>query len=147
MRNTKYNEGFTLVELLAVIVVLAVIMVIAGTSILRVINRNNADAFVSTAQMAYDTLKKCKASKLERTDCENMIEGPGTDYTISVDLEAGIYTYTLTATTGANGGKFKNVEANLKEYYGNNAKTECDMDKIKNAGVIECSGSTIKGSY
>ncbi|MDD4036332.1 MAG: type II secretion system protein [Bacilli bacterium] len=45
------KKGFTLVELLAVIVILAVILVIAVPNVLSIINKSRNDSFLSTAKM------------------------------------------------------------------------------------------------
>ncbi len=46
----KNNKAFTLIELLAVIVVLGIIMLIAVTSVSGVIEKSKKDAFVATAR-------------------------------------------------------------------------------------------------
>ena len=55
----KNSKGFTLVELLAVIVVLAVIMVIATTQINGVIKKNRVDSFLSTYKIVLNSAKIC----------------------------------------------------------------------------------------
>ena len=64
----KNNKGFTLIELLAVIVVLAIIMVIATTQINRTIKKSRADAFVSSYQMLYNSLKSGDTSVLSNDE-------------------------------------------------------------------------------
>ena len=59
----KLNKiGFTLVELLAVIVVLAIIMVIAIPNILGIIDKARNDSFASTAKMMIEAAKTKVAS-------------------------------------------------------------------------------------
>jgi type IV pilus assembly protein PilA len=55
-KNYKKN-GFTLVELLAVIVVLAIIMLIGVNSVLPMIENTRKDAFASTANQAVEAVR------------------------------------------------------------------------------------------
>lgn len=58
VKQTKnYRKGFTLVELLAVIVVLAIILLIAVPNVLGIINNAKDGAFKSTAKIAASTAK------------------------------------------------------------------------------------------
>lgn len=52
--NTK---GFTLVELLAVIVILAIILLIAVPNVMGIIEKAKKDAFCSTAKLAYNSVE------------------------------------------------------------------------------------------
>lgn len=52
--NTK---GFTLVELLAVIVILAIILLIAVPNVMGIIEKAKQDAFCSTAKLAYNSVE------------------------------------------------------------------------------------------
>jgi type IV pilus assembly protein PilA len=55
MKNKK--KGFTLVELLAVIVILAIILAIAVPNVLGIINKSRNDSFISTAKMIVSAAK------------------------------------------------------------------------------------------
>ena len=142
------NKGFTLVELLAVIVVLAVIMVIAGTSILNTINKNRADSFVSTARIIHSTLKQCAVMpNMDADSCKKMVDIQDTDtnYDFGLELIGKTYTYTLTAKSD---GKFANVD--LKSWYECPevlAAASANTKKKMSAGVTECSKNVIKGEY
>lgn len=66
------KKGFTLVELLAVIVILAVILAIAVPNVLGIINKSRDDSFISTAKMMVSAAR-LKAS----TDLKYAPENPG----------------------------------------------------------------------
>ena len=59
----KKKNAFTLIELLAVIVILAVILVISIPRILDVIETSKKDSFKSTAQLIADSAEK-KTNKI-----------------------------------------------------------------------------------
>ncbi len=81
----KKKNAFTLIELLAVIVILAVILVISIPRILDVIEESKLDSFKSTAQIIADSAeKKYVTNKLNNIDevitCENVTKLSKEDY-------------------------------------------------------------------
>ena len=81
----KKKNAFTLIELLAVIVILAVILVISIPRILDVIETSKKDSFKSTAQLIADSAeKKYVENKLNNIDeeiaCENVTKLSKEDY-------------------------------------------------------------------
>ena len=81
----KKKNAFTLIELLAVIVILAVILVISIPRILDVIEESKKDSFKSTAQIIADSAeKKYVTNKLNNIDevitCENITKLSKEDY-------------------------------------------------------------------
>ena len=71
----KKRNAFTLIELLAVIVILAVILVISIPRILDVIETSKKDSFKSTAQLIADSAeKKYVTNKLNNIDEEITFE-------------------------------------------------------------------------
>ena len=81
----KKRNAFTLIELLAVIVILAVILVISIPRILDVIETSKKDSFKSTAQLIADSAeKKYVTNKLNNIDevitCENVSKLNKEDY-------------------------------------------------------------------
>jgi type IV pilus assembly protein PilA len=109
----KNNKGFTLVELLAVIVVLAIILAIAVPRVISVINGAKADSFKASVDMLASGLKNAVIGGTVTAggDCKATAI-PGVRYTTAdfatctytiVDAEA--MTVSVTAT-GASGGKF-----------------------------------------
>ena len=81
----KKKNAFTLIELLAVIVILAVILVISIPRILDVIEESKKDSFKSTAQIIADSAeKKYVTNKLNNIDevitCENVTKLSKEDY-------------------------------------------------------------------
>ena len=91
----KKKNAFTLIELLAVIVILAVILVISIPRILDVIETSKKDSFKNAAQLIADSAEKKKVSdkllgKDESITCKDVAKISGEDYascTISFDSE------------------------------------------------------------
>ena len=142
----KNKKGFTLVELLAVIVVLAIIMVIATQQVGKAINNARANSFVESYQMIV------KQANLFMSQDETVTCG-GTDekeclsyYNLSND-------YSLSVSTGDNGYnivlepssnlKFKNL--NLHEYGKYIDDEVCSVEKI-GSNAISCGEQRIEGT-
>ena len=93
----KKRNAFTLIELLAVIVILAVILVISIPRILDVIETSKKDSFKNAAQLIADSAEKKKVSdkllgKDEEITCKDVAKINDEDYascTISFD-ESGV---------------------------------------------------------
>ena len=91
----KKKNAFTLIELLAVIVILAVILVISIPRILDVIETSKKDSFKNSAQLIADSAEKKKVSdkllgKDEEITCKDVAKINDEDYascTISFDSE------------------------------------------------------------
>ena len=91
----KKKNAFTLIELLAVIVILAVILVISIPRILDVIETSKKDSFKNAAQLIADSAEKKKASdklldKDEEITCKDVAKINDEDYKsciISFDSE------------------------------------------------------------
>ena len=91
----KKKNAFTLIELLAVIVILAVILVISIPRILDVIETSKKDSFKNAAQLIADSAEKKKASnklldKDEEITCKDVAKINDEDYAsciISFDSE------------------------------------------------------------
>ena len=84
-KKNKNKKGFTLIQLLAVIVILAVILVIAIPRILDVIETSKKDSFKTSAQLIADSAeKKYVENKLNNIDeeitCENVSKLSKEDY-------------------------------------------------------------------
>ena len=81
----KKGNGFSLIELLAVIVILAVILVIAIPRILDVIETSKKDSFKNSAQLIADSAEKKKVSdkllgKDEEITCKDVAKINDEDY-------------------------------------------------------------------
>ena len=81
----KKRNAFTLIELLAVIVILAVILVISIPRILDVIETSKKDSFKNAAQLIADSAEKKKASnklldKDEEITCKDVAKINDDDY-------------------------------------------------------------------
>lgn len=76
------KKGFTLVELLAVIVILAIIALIATPIILNVIDEAREGAAKNSAYGYIDAVEKANVQKMYENQNINVLDG---DYTISSD--------------------------------------------------------------
>ena len=84
----KKNNGFTLVELLAVIVILAIIMIIAIPTVLNTMERARKKAFIEFAQRAMNEAQKVY---LSRSLTENYISiGEETLYMFDIQKDLGL---------------------------------------------------------
>lgn len=144
----KKKNGFTLVELLAVIVILAIILVIAIPQIIKTIDAARLSAFRSSAKMLLKTAEKdfLVQQTLDQyhnggkykgltgdNSCERFAKLTSTDYEdCKVVLDAnGVATLSL---TGAPNSKFNT--------YGCNGVKEADVD-AKDSATNKCT----KGNY
>ena len=102
----KNNKGCTLIELLAVIVVLAIIMVIATQQVNGTIKKSRGNSFLESAQ----SIKKAAETVCAQDNAinEDTLKGAvnANDVTISVSKK-GDDTSTVTVSAEA-GGKFTN---------------------------------------
>jgi len=76
----KNNKGFTLIELIAVVVILAVIMLIAVPNVVSTINKNKKEALIEDA-------KKFKAAVEAKIASDTTIDKPNNDNAILFTLE------------------------------------------------------------
>ena len=76
----KDNRGFTLVELIAVVVILAVIMLIAVPNVVSTINKNKKESFIEDA-------KKFKAAVEAKIASDTSIEKPNADNALLFTLD------------------------------------------------------------
>ena len=94
----KNKKGFTLVELLAVIVVLAIIMVIAVTQVNSTIKKSRTNSFISSYKMLVKEIKSRMAMEglgdaattIECADaatCATLYDISASDYTMKVEAE------------------------------------------------------------
>ena len=105
MKNKLNKKGFTLVELLAVIVVLAIIMVIATQQINKTIARSRANSMISSLEMAANgaktkiidgSMKACSSGDTELC-LGDVVSYDKEQYTIGVTESGDDWTITLTA--------------------------------------------------
>ena len=115
----KKRNAFTLIELLAVIVILAVILVISIPRILDVIETSKKDSFKNSAQLIADTAEKKKVSdkllgKDEEITCKDVAKINDEDYAsckITFDSE-GIAKVSITGKGKFDGLKVCNATKN-----------------------------------
>ena len=85
MKNKINKNGFTLVELLAVIVILAIILVIAVPKVMTAIEDSKKSTLESTAKMIASAAEKAKVQntvlgKEETITCESVAKINKLDY-------------------------------------------------------------------
>lgn len=76
----KNEKGFTLIELIAVVVILAVIMLIAVPNVVSTINKNKKETFIEDA-------KKFKAAVEAKITTDTSIEYPNTESVLVFKLK------------------------------------------------------------
>ena len=76
----KNNKGFTLIELIAVVVILAVLMMLAVPNVVATINKNKKEAFIEDA-------KKFRAAVEAKLVSDTSIKLPNADSVIVFTLE------------------------------------------------------------
>ena len=168
----KNKKGFTLVELLAVIVVLAIIMVIATTQIGNAISRARSNSFIDSYKMVEKQLKTYIASdETDKILCENTSDclknyDLSSDYSLAVTEDATNSKYVITmgaagvvSVTNASGAitvttngtattgtKFANLD--LKKYGDGSGivsgSPACTASKISSTAT-SCDSKYIKG--
>ena len=150
----KNKKGFTLVELLAVIVILAIIMVIATQQIGKVIQGARADSFVESYQMiakqvnTYIASDQLDAITCDDTDsdttnnCSSKYGLSSADYSLKVEGNSGTYTVTL-SPSGDTNGKFANMDLTKNGKAANSGT--CEHTKIAN-GATSCTAQQIVGT-
>ncbi len=137
------KKGFTLVELLAVIVVLGIIMVIATQQVGKAMNNSRANAFVESYQMIAKQVNTYLASDedpvcADATACAKAYN-LSSDYTLTVavstdDGHTSQYKITLQPTTG---GKFANLNLDKYGKYIDTDTSKCSSSKI-GSGANTC---------
>ena len=108
IKNKK--NGFTLVELLAVIVILAIILVIAVPKVMDVIKDSKKATLESTAKMIASSAEKAKVQntilgKTEKLECESVAKINDIDYS-SCDIE---FDGNIAKVTISGSGKFEGL--------------------------------------
>ena len=160
----KSKKGFTLVELLAVIVVLAIIMVIATTQIGNAISRARSNSFIDSYKMVEKQLKTYIASdETEKILCDNTPAclknyDLSSDYSLYVTQDTADSTYTIYMGAAGIFEPTRNSENTITGYEAKKAAT--DGTKFKNLdltkygdgkttdshGKVACSASKISST-
>ncbi len=110
MKNKLNKKGFTLVELLAVIVVLAIIMVIATTQITGVIKKNTVDSFSSSLDVvakAAKTIYLQFGDSITAEDIKANVDYDPNQYEITLEGEKDSQKVCITSVAD---GKFSDMD-------------------------------------
>lgn len=158
----KNNKGFTLVELLAVIVVLAIIMVIATQQINKTINRSRAKSFNETFNIIVENARILFAEAGNDFVCTNESDGnvnttvarEGTHLHASLDYNSNDYlvgcqknsdgVVIVLSAVGKDNGKFKNVDTALITSDLRNEVFSYDLDNKKTICTVMKSDGTFE---
>ena len=130
MFKKKKKKGFTLVELLAVIVILAVVILIAVTAVIPRMNKAKKNAFIDEALIYLKAAEQAYAfdgndigsSCINITDLnDNYVKKSGDNYvgTITTELTNGDYVQTISLTNG--------------KYYLVSSSTNISSDDVKDS--------------
>ncbi len=130
-QRLKNEKGLTLIELLAVIVILGIIAAIAIPSIGGIIQKSKEDAVKADAIQVLNSAKLyvaangIPAAALTATDLASYVDNPDLDsgYTVTVTSDGTTTTFNLTgAKTFDNGAVITFTSANVKGIDADNGK-------------------------
>jgi type IV pilus assembly protein PilA len=137
-QRLKNEKGLTLIELLAVIVILGIIAAIAIPSIGGIIQKSKEDAVKADAIQVLNAAKLYVAANgidkttLTATDLENYVDKPSlTTYTVTLSADESKTNFTLSGTAKAGKIDITFTNATLKNI----------QDSPKGAKAIPASGS------
>lgn len=82
-RTKKNNKGFSLVELIVVVLIMAIIAVALAPQVMKWVNESRKSADAST----YDSVVAAAQDALAVEDVWNAVEGGGVDFTIEITDE------------------------------------------------------------
>lgn len=120
MKKIMNNKGFTLVELLAVVVVLAIVAAIAMQSITSIIRNNRTDSFISSL----NTVDESAALSCAQNENVNDVA----DYVDQKGIIVSVRGNEITVTPNEN-GEFKSVTGK---------QVNARKDKFKGDGTLSC---------
>ena len=155
----KNKKGFTLVELLAVIVVLAIIMVIATQQINRTLKKARTNSLIESAQMAVKSSKILIADNdLTQSNLRGEVEYNSSEYEIYVynrklasgniatELSSGSSEAIIVIETTAS-GKFSNVDLSLASLPSNYTKFQDNANKKHRICISLNDNGEASGNY
>jgi len=135
------KKGFTLVELLAVIVLLGIVAVAAITSVTSLINSNKKKTFVSTYNEIRNQVSQRAVGDSSTVGSGDVTTSYGlntSDYKLEIASNENTYTITL---TGVSGGTYNNMTLSAddcKKVAGTHETTggSCDGTAMKISGSV-----------
>jgi len=107
MQDNKRRKGFTLIELMIVVGIVAILATLAWPSFQRQIDANKRKDAIKALTTASNDMEKCRTDKGSYTNCGTVFNAasPEGRYTITVQIAANGDAYTLTATQNAKDDK------------------------------------------
>ena len=103
------NKGFTLVELLVVIIVLAIVTVIAMQSITGIVNNNRVDSFLASL----DTVKESAELSCAQSGDISLTDQYVKQGAVKVKVDEKNGTITMTAQPGSKFAEIKTTHGNI----------------------------------
>lgn len=130
----KNKKGFTLVELLAVVVVLAIVGAIAMQAISSIIQNNRIDSFISSINTVDEAAALSCAQNEDFDDTEEYVDKRND--AISVNPLGN-----TVEIKGTGGGEYKGISGDevMKRAYKSDGKTK---DKYKGHGTLTCTSDS-----
>lgn len=123
MKIIKNNKGFTLVELLAVVVVLAIVAAIAMQSITGIIRNNRTDSFISSLNTVDESAALSCAQNENVNDVATYVDQKG----ISVSVSGNAIKVDPKSTGEFKSVTGKQVNDRISKFKGNGTLT-CNND-------------------
>lgn len=138
MKKKMNNKGFTLVELLAVVVVLAIVAAIAMRSITGIIKNNRIDSFSASINSAIEGAQLSCVQEGTLAEIKSTVEGNSVDVDPVTDADGNITNqFTVKAKSS---GEFKGLDAGDAK---TNARIIKGVKGLKDGDSITCSGKPV----
>ena len=147
------NKGFTLVELLAVIAILAIIVIFALPNVLEMYNRAKKELFLTEAKTIYketskkyisETMRGNKITKISSDGNKLNLESNGMEYSIRLDSNGIIKYFFVSNGTYCISGRYNNLsELNINEV----KDKDCEKDNYQENEVFcQFDGQLVQGA-
>lgn len=142
MSYRKENDGFSLIELIIVIAIMAVLIAIIAPNLTKYLGSSKTQADKKNLDEVYAQTMNCISDAVTRVPEIPVMASEGGGATATYVLTYNSATGTATATAGANG---VDAFADLLTYNLKSARTVSKKDKSKTSITIVISGTSLDG--